>query len=102
MRRYKLKVTPEAFQEIQDAIDYYNGRRRGLGKVFYLDLERQFTRIKKNPFARSIRYDDVRFATLDHFPYAAHFTIDETLQAVRIQAVLSHYQDPETNWQKRE
>jgi len=40
MKRYKLKVTPEALQEIQKAVDYFNSRRKGLGKVFYLDLQK--------------------------------------------------------------
>jgi hypothetical protein len=102
MKRYKLKVTPEALQEIQKAVDYYNTRRKGLGKVFYLDLQRQFDRIKKNPFARSVRYDDVRFAMLDRFPYAAHFTIDEPSRTALVQAVVSDYQDPDTHWKKRE
>jgi hypothetical protein len=34
MRSYKLKITSEAVQEIQQAIDYYNDARKGLGKVF--------------------------------------------------------------------
>lgn len=102
MRSYKLKITPEAFQEIQKAIDYYNRRSKGLGKRFYLDLQNQFIPIKKNPFARSVRYDDVRFALLERFPYAAHFTINEQTHTITIQAVLSDYQDPETNWKKRE
>lgn len=70
MSSYKLKITPEAHLEIQEAIDYYNICSKGLGKKFYLDLQDQFTRIKKNPFARAVRYDDVRFALLDRFPYA--------------------------------
>lgn len=102
MKSYKLKVTPEALQEIQKAIDYYNDCRKGLGKAFYLDLQKQFTQIKKNPFSRSVRYDDVRFAMLDRFPYGAHFNINETSRTICIQAVLSHFRDPDTHWKKRE
>lgn len=29
MKSYKLKITPEAVQEIQQAIDYYNDARKG-------------------------------------------------------------------------
>ena len=101
MKRYKLRITPEALLEIQKAIDYYNDCAKGLGKRFYLDLEEQFTLIKKNPFARAIRYDDVRFALLDRFPYGAHFTIDEPSKTVEIHAVLSQYRDPDKHWKKR-
>lgn len=102
MKRYKLKITAEADQEIQQAIDYYNSCSKGLGKRFYLDLQEQFARIRKNPFARAVRYDDVRFALLDRFPYAAHFTIDEPARTIRVQAVLSQHQDPDTYWKKRD
>lgn len=101
-KKYKLLITPEALREIQQAVDYYNDCRKGLGKVFYLDLQKQFTRIKKNPFARSVRYEDVRFALLDRFPYAAHFTIQDPTRTIIIQAVLADHQDPATNWKKRE
>jgi hypothetical protein len=47
MKGYKLIITPEAIQEIQKAIDYYNIRSKGLGKRFYLDLQAQFIPIKK-------------------------------------------------------
>lgn len=56
----------------------------------------------KNPLSRSIRYDDVRFALLERFPYAAHYTIDKPTHTICIQAVLSDYQNPETHWKKRE
>jgi hypothetical protein len=36
-------------------------------KHFYTDLKRQFSSIKQNPFARAVRYDDIRFALLDDF-----------------------------------
>jgi hypothetical protein len=101
MKSYKLKITPEAVQEIQQAIDYYNDARKGLGKIFYVALQKQFSLIKKRPHARSVRYDDVRFALLEKFPYAAHYTIDEQTHIIIIQAVLSDYQSPDTHWIKR-
>jgi hypothetical protein len=101
MKTYKLKITPEALGEIQQAIDYYNDARKGLGKIFYAALLKQFELIKKRPHARSARYDDVRFALLEKFPYAAHYTIDEQTRSIIIQAVLSDYQNPGTNWIKR-
>lgn len=101
MKTYKLKITPEALDEIQQAIDYYNDARKGLGKIFYAALIKQFALIKKRPHTRAARYDDVRFALLDKFPYAAHYTIDEPTHSIIIQAVLSDYQNPGTNWIKR-
>ena len=60
--KYKLKFTPEAAQELQEAINYYNDQKAGLGKRLYEDIKSQVTLISINPFLKSIRYDDVRFA----------------------------------------
>ena len=102
MAKYKLVVTPESINEIQNAIDYYNEQQKGLGKIFYSEIKLQLNLITKNPFTRSIRYDDVRFALTHKFPYAIHYTIDETNKSITIQAILSDYQNPDTKWRKRQ
>ncbi len=96
MRHYKVEITARAIVQIQTAIDYYNNLQNGLGKRFYQDLQHQLSSIRKHPFSRAIRYDVVRFAVLDKFPYAAHFTIEENV--IVIQRVLTMNQDPETSW----
>ncbi|MFA6058878.1 MAG: type II toxin-antitoxin system RelE/ParE family toxin [Taibaiella sp.] len=97
--KYKLIITPEAVDEIQNAIDYYNEKKKGLGKRFYVDLQKQFSQIARNPLYRSLRYDNIRFAHLDTFPYAAHYDI--TNDIIIIQAVLCDYQNPEEEWNIR-
>ena len=72
MRTYKITLTPRSIKEIQNAIDYYNSCEIGLGKKFYQDLKRQLSSVKQNPFSRAIRYDDIRFAVLNKFPFTAH------------------------------
>ena len=56
---------------------------------------------KQNPFTRSFRYDNVRFAVVKKFPYAAHYTIDEENHIIKIQGVLGFSQDSEANWKLR-
>jgi len=98
MRKYKVVITPRAITEIQHAVDYYNSKQSGLGKRFYYDFKHQVSSIVQNPFSRAIRYDDIRFAVLDIFPYAAHYNIEE--HTVVIYGVISMYMDPETSWIK--
>lgn len=100
-RLYQLQITPEALIEIQEAVYYYNSRRKGLGKTFFQELRADFATIRRNPLHCSIRYDEVRWLSMDRFPFAAHFTLDDTSKVIIIQAVLSHHQDPATNWKKR-
>ena len=96
MPKYKLILTSRAIKEIQNAIDYYNGQQQGLGKRFYSDLKRQFSAIKLNPFTRAIRYDEIRFAMLKKFPYAAHYNIEH--HSIIVLGVLSTHQNPDTSW----
>ncbi len=96
MPKYKLILTRRAIDEIQKTIDYYNSQQKGLGLRFYTDLKRQASSIRQNPFSRAIRYDDIRFAMLDKFPYAAHYNIEGN--SIIIQGVISTHQDPDTAW----
>jgi len=101
MKKYALVFTPEAIQEIRQATEWYNEQQNGLGNRFKTQLKKELDKLKRNPFSHSVRYDDVRFAVPDLFPYAAHYTIDEDSHAIIIQAVLAFLQDPELNWKKR-
>ncbi len=57
------------------------------------------TEVGKNPLARVIRYDGIRFAVPKKFPYAAHYIVDEAAKIVIIQAVFGFAENPE-KWVK--
>ena len=76
MPRYKLQYTPESLKELKNIIDYYESVSVGLGKRFKSNFLSAMRKVKSNPFFASVRYDDVRFAVVNRFPYAAHFRID--------------------------
>lgn len=98
MKKYSLVFTPEAIKEIKDIADWYNQQQKGLGARFKNALKKEIDKLKPNPFTRSIRYDDVRFAVAAVFPYAAHYTIHEPSQTIIIQAVLAFAQSPHEHW----
>lgn len=101
MARFTVKYAPEALQEIQHAVDYYNKLSSGLGGSFKQNLLVAIKAAKLNPTYNSFRYDDVRFAVVKKFPYAAHYTIDHDNNIVKIQAVLAFSRNPDTNWRIR-
>jgi toxin ParE1/3/4 len=101
MRRFKVVYAPEAVQEIINIVEFYNSKQKGLGDRFKRNLLAEIALIKQNPFTRSFRYDDVRFAVIRHFPFAAHYTVDESSALIKIQAVLGFAQDSEANWKVR-
>ena len=101
MPRFKVAYSPQSLQEIKRIVDWYNNASSGLGQRFKKNLITEIAAVKKNPLTRSFRYDEVRFAVVKQFPYAAHYTVDENIRLIKIHAVLGFNQDSETNWKMR-
>ncbi len=97
MALWSIQFSPEAIEELQNALNYYNYQRDGLEIEFMIEFEKQIEQIQLNPFTRAIRYLNVRFAIINRFPYAIHYTIKENTQTIIVQTVLSTFKDPNAN-----
>ncbi len=102
VERYISVLTPEAVDDINEALAFYDRISASLGDRFKNEVFDQIDQISSWPFARKIRYDNVRFANLKSFPYALHYFIgDEPLtNIVKVIGVYSHHIDPQ-KWTKR-
>lgn len=94
---WKVQFTTEAITELQAAIDYYQEIKDHLGIEFMFEFDTQIQKISRNPFSRSIRYLNVRFAVLNRFPYAIHYTINEVTHNIIVQTVLCTSRDFNSN-----
>jgi toxin ParE1/3/4 len=94
---FKIKIEPLAKRDIQNDINFYNLREKGLGKKYYLELKEYFKAISKTPFY-GIRYDNVHCLPLKKFPVMIHYTIDESNKTIVVRAVINTHQDPEIYW----
>jgi plasmid stabilization system protein ParE len=101
MLLYSLAFSPEALSEIENIINYYKEINPAVAERFRNELFKIMSMLKKRPHSRGFRYADVRFAVIRKFPYAAHYTVDEDYQMVKIQAVLGFKQDNKKYWKKR-
>ena len=101
MPRFKVAYSPEALEEIKRIIEWYNEVSAGLGDRFKKNLLDEIAAIKKAPLTRSYRYDEVRFAVVKKFPYAAHYTLNNENHLIKIQAVFGFAQDSNSNWKMR-
>jgi hypothetical protein len=99
---YKVIILPIAKQDIKEAAIWYNKKQKGLGKRFTLQIRKKISLIKQEPFAAAIRYDEVKSAVLDVFPYMVHYTIDESEKLIIISAVLHTSRNPDIWGTKRE
>lgn len=96
---FDIKIEPEAHQDIQEGIDWYNEQQPGLGRTFYEEVKDAFKRLQTHPFFQ-IRYDKVRCLPLKSYPYMIHFTVDEQEKRVIVRAVFNMSRDPGI-WKKR-
>jgi len=90
---FKIKIEPEAVEDIQNAIVWFNKQQTGLGKKFLSELKLHINLLKTNPFFQ-IRYDKVHCLPLKSFPFMIHFTVSEIESLVIIRAVFSTHRNP--------
>lgn len=69
---FKVIILPKAAEDILAAAKWYNSRQKGLGKRFTAKVREKVHFIKQNPTAVPIRYNEVRTALLDTFPYMVY------------------------------
>jgi hypothetical protein len=96
---FTLKIEPEAEQDIQEGIDWYNNQLRGLGRKFHEEVKAHLKKLQTNPFYQ-IRYDEVHCLPLKKYPYMIHFTINEDQQLIIIHAFFNTFRDPKI-WKDR-
>jgi plasmid stabilization system protein ParE len=97
---YKAIILTLAKEDIKEAALWYNKQQPGLGKRFTTEVREKVYFIRQNPKAANIRYNNVRTAVLNVFPFMVHYTIDEGNTTIIISAVLHTNRNPEL-WKKR-
>lgn len=97
---FSVEIEPEAVEDIQNAIDYYNHQKTGLGKRFFNTIDKHFSFLKKNYLAFHVKYDKIRCMPVQNFPYMIHYQVKEKDEKVSIKAVFSTYENPD-KWEKR-
>jgi len=98
---YDIVILPIALQDIKDAADWYNQKQPGLGKRFAAQVRKKMTLIKKAPFNYATRYDDVKTAVLDVFPFMTHYTVYNSQKIIVISAILHTSRNPDY-WKKED
>jgi len=97
---YNSIILPLAKEDIKEAAKWYSKRQDGLGKRFTAEVREKVHFIRQNPKAFNVRYDCIRTAVLNVFPFMVHFTLDESNETIIITAVLHTSRTPEL-WKYR-
>ena len=99
-RKFTVNIEPEAYNDIQDAIDYYNNCNPGLGKRFLDTIKKQFDFLKKYHNSFAVRYDKIRCAPVKKYPYMIHYEVWENKDEISVKGVFCTHQNPDI-WQDR-
>ena len=87
-----LVYTERALADIDLAIEWYEGQRKGLGQYFLDCVEVGILQITKNPDIYGIKYSNVRTAPIRRFPYTIYYVIEPS--QIVVHAVFHNRLDP--------
>ena len=88
----------EAQAEFDEAYDYYENQRPGLGVDFAARVQEAFDRLSVNPLMHAVVFADIRKAVVAKFPYAVFYRPEPA--RVEVLAVFHSRRDPSI-WQAR-
>jgi len=95
---YKLIIKPEAELDLEEAFQWYEEQRSGLGREFLECVEQVFDRIREMPGAGSPVNGNARLTLVRRFPYVVCYLVEE--DTVHVAAVFHGHREPKT-WQHR-
>ena len=88
MRTTKLHITQPAFDDIQNAMEWYVAQSDGLELRFYKHLIDRLKFIRANPEAAAFLDKRFRGSQLKKFPFTVYYHYNEVHDQVKIAAVL--------------
>lgn len=92
---YKVIMLPVAKRDIKEAADWYNSKQEKLGKRFTRHVRDKVDLLRRNPYLSVNRYDVIRTAVLDVFPFMIHYLINEEQKLIIITAILHTSRKPD-------
>jgi plasmid stabilization system protein ParE len=94
MKKYNIKIEPEALEDIRKIVLWYNKKREGLGISFKEKTIVQIDSLDKYAHLYAIRYKEFRCMNIEKFPYMVHYYINESTSTVEVFAVFSTSRNP--------
>ncbi|NBD16114.1 MAG: type II toxin-antitoxin system RelE/ParE family toxin [Cyanobacteria bacterium] len=95
---YVLVFRPEVQEEVNEAYNWYEKQKLGLGDEFLDSVEQTLNRVSSMPESYQVAYRDVRRAVVKRFPYAVYYRVISS--RVVVTAIFHVRRDPKS-WQTR-
>lgn len=74
----RVRFRPQAITDVDEAANWYEARRPGLGKEFRLALDAVIELIQQNLALYQVAYGAARRAALRRFPYTLTYTASDS------------------------
>ena len=88
----------EAQLEFDEAYDWYEDRRAGLGTEFAAGVQQAIDRIVTNPERHGTVHSEIRCALVRRFPYGVYYWVED--ERIVVLAIFHSSRDPKV-WQSR-
>jgi plasmid stabilization system protein ParE len=98
--RAKIKYAFFVKEDIKEAVNWYNKAQNGLGTRFLKNVKEKINSVAENPETIQIRYNYVRIAVVNTFPYTIHFQFNIQQNTILILGIFHTSKNPE-NWTER-
>jgi plasmid stabilization system protein ParE len=95
---YALVFRPEVREEINEAYNWYESQKIGLGDEFLDCVDEILNRISQMPESYAVVYKDIRRVIVRRFPYAVYYRVVSS--RVIVTAIFHSKKDPKS-WQIR-
>lgn len=79
MTNYSLIIKPDAELDIQDAYQYYEERKIGLGSEFVRAVDACVSKIGRNPTACPVVHNQIRRGLVRKYPYGIFYIIEDSV-----------------------
>ncbi len=90
-----IKLLKRAELELTDSCDWYEKQQKGLSKYFRHELNKIFQTVSANPLLYHIKYNtDLRFASLNKFPFIVVYWFDPELDTVFVVSIFHTKRNP--------
>ena len=100
MQKFSIKIDVEALEDIQKTTDWYNSVNNGLGAKFQKQVISQISKLNKNPYLFSIKYENVRCFLISKFPFLVHYSVNDDKFVIEILAIFQTSRNPQV-WLER-
>ena len=100
MKKYRIKIDPEALYDIRIITLWYDTQKIGLGNRFQNTVLKQIEYLSENPQVFAIRYKEIRCMLVKKFPYMVHFYLNTKSSTIEVLAVIGTDRNPKV-WEEK-